>query len=248
MRAISTTTKPRGTSAGWATTGTFAARKITVDGSLQGVVNGVYVEKTTTYNGKPQFQHGAYNLRWEKAGTSDWGAKNLGGNKDIWTVTGEGHHRFWVESSDDLPPMGAAWRLRPAGVGTGVLRVRMGEQAVAPSPPKQLMVTGGCGGWRHNNDQGGLKSNGLYTQIQRGEFNQRATWKNENGYIIKFELLSKNDWGAKRWKGDGWTIAGDGHHRYWVGDAGLNDYPPSNEMFLRTNLVGSTCTPTINLV
>merc|ERR1711988_1652139 len=65
------------------------------------------------HNGKPMYQKAGSNyvIRWEEAAMGDWGAVNLGGNKNVWVVVGKGHHRFFVPSDDETPPA-SGWTAR----------------------------------------------------------------------------------------------------------------------------------------
>lgn len=43
---------------------------------------------------------------------SDWGAKFMAGSKHAWTIACQGHHRYWLNSTTDSPPVKTQWNLR----------------------------------------------------------------------------------------------------------------------------------------
>ena len=105
----------------------------------------------------------------------------------------------------------------------------------ASTIPEVITVEGACGTSE--------EANGKYTQMEvtaRG----KNTWVNANtGYEIKFEAGS--DWGAKELiKGDGWTIFGDLHHRYYIAADGDDSFftPPHAEW---TTRFPDNCAPTL---
>lgn len=111
-------------------------------------------------------------------------------------------------------------------------------------PPKVITVSGACGS--------AAAGNGDYTQVDADKIkggrywakNDKSQWKNKAGYRIQFE--AGNDWGAKALiKGEGWTIVGGNHHRYWVSADGKESIMPPNGVELNTRWA-SNCKPTLS--
>lgn len=96
--------------------------------------DGVY-KPSGLRNGKTLFKNeNECVLSWEIP--SDWGAKNMGGSKHAWTIGCKGHHRFWINSVSNRPPLSQAWNLRRgtfSGASKPVLNDIRAVPAVRPS-------------------------------------------------------------------------------------------------------------------
>ena len=184
-------------------------------------------------------------MLFEKVSSNDWGAKKLCMMKDCWTVSGDGHHRSFHASDSPLPPSSAR-ATREMGNTGGPFSCQKGDTGVQtkaqsklqtrvrPTPPVAVRVTGGCGG--DDGDDGGTKSNGVYTFTGKYQ-NDKPSYKNSNGYNLAYETLAQKNWGAVNLaKADAWTIEGDGHHRYFI--ASDSETPPLDEWNLRRSHAG----------
>ena len=75
--------------------------------------NGLY-KVDGEHNGKPKYVHvddsGCY-IRFETP--SEWGGLNMAGSKHAWTSVCKSHHRYWIDSEADTPPLDVPWNIRP---------------------------------------------------------------------------------------------------------------------------------------
>jgi len=181
--------------------------------------NGVY-EFDIMRNGKPSYKRTEggveYVITWEETGKNDWGAVNLAGNKNAWTLKGGPHYRFFVQSEKDTPPA-AGWTPR-TGAAEGTLEVTpqqsggaKGAQNAWSAPPPGMDVTGASG-------ECGTKINGQYTA--QDTLNNKPVYKNGDGYLIRFESAATSSL-AK----DVWVVYGNGAHALIVDST--KDTPPA---------------------
>ena len=93
--------------------------------------NGVYTFTGKYQNEKPSYTNGnGYSLAYETLAmkaplpaNGNWGATNLA-KADAWTITGDGHHRYYIASDSPTPPL-VEWNLREERFGGGSATIEL---------------------------------------------------------------------------------------------------------------------------
>jgi len=175
--------------------------------------NGVY-SFAGKHNGKSLYKLEGCDtceIRFEEFAKGDWGAVNLGQNRNIWALIATGHHRFFIASDADTPPQ-SGWTARSgtasgqldiqvqvvggsgggsgagssgSGGGSGAGSAAKPDQYVAPVKVQPVVVSGAEGTCAS-------QANGDYEAVDTSLDSGRPVYKNSNGFQIKFESRASN--------------------------------------------------------